>query len=73
MSAVFDVFKFTPNHLHEKHLDTKSFSSDHPTEGHFVLPYCFFVSGITLPCVVPGAYGPPGTPGLPGLPGMETS
>lgn len=33
----------------------------------YMLPF----TGVTLPCVIPGAYGPPGFPGTPGLPGKE--
>lgn len=28
-------------------------------------------TGITLPCIIPGPYGPSGFPGAPGFPGME--
>lgn len=30
-------------------------------------------AGITLPCVIPGAFGPPGLPGSSGFPGMRAA
>lgn len=59
----------TPDVSCKKHLGTQCSSS--VSERGCVQPQCFFVVGITLPCIVPGAYGPPGTPGLPGLPGKD--